>query len=52
VKWTNERVEIGKVTILTKEFILSTGYFGETEKGDPCLFNGDNIMLFDKEGLL
>jgi hypothetical protein len=34
---------------LTKEFILSTGYFGETEKGDPCLFNGDNIMLFDRK---
>jgi hypothetical protein len=31
VEWTNERVEIG-VTILTKEFILSTGYFGNRKK--------------------
>ena len=51
VDWVNGRIDIGKVTVLTKEFILGIEYFGETEKeGEPCLFNGDNIMLFNRKG--
>lgn len=36
---------------LTEEWILATGYFDKTDKeGEPCLFNGDNMMLFENKG--
>jgi hypothetical protein len=36
---------------LTEKFILESGYFGKSVYDEiPCLFNGDNILLFDKGG--
>jgi hypothetical protein len=51
VEWTNERVEIGKVTICgvhTKYRIL----WGNRKRSDPCLFNGDNICLIGRPTLM
>lgn len=36
---------------LTEEWLLKCEEFSKTDKdGTPCFFNGDNIMLFDRNG--